>query len=62
MRWEKTAVYDIEIMHFVDTTIQIQHGTTKIQFVAMLETGSALLFLAIVALSILPAHLRALIS
>lgn len=31
--------------------------TTKIQGVAMLETGSALLFLAIVALSVLPAHL-----
>ena len=31
--------------------------TTKIQFVAMLETNSALLFLAIVTLSILPAHL-----
>jgi hypothetical protein len=25
MRWEKTAVYDIEIMHFVGTTVQIQH-------------------------------------
>lgn len=31
--------------------------TTKIQYVAMLETGSALLFLAIVALSVLPARL-----
>lgn len=31
--------------------------TTKIQFVAMLETISALVFLAIVALSVLPAHL-----
>ncbi|MBD2464673.1 YwiC-like family protein [Oscillatoria sp. FACHB-1407] len=31
--------------------------TTKIQFVAMLETGTALLFLAIAALSLLPAHL-----
>lgn len=33
--------------------------TTKIQFVAMLETGTALLFLAITALSLLPAHLPA---
>jgi hypothetical protein len=24
MRWEKTAVYDIKIMHFVGTTVQIQ--------------------------------------
>lgn len=31
--------------------------TTKIQFVAMLETGTALLFLLIAALSVLPAHL-----
>lgn len=31
--------------------------TTRIQFVAMLETGTALLFLLIVALSLLPAHL-----
>ncbi|NES94233.1 MAG: hypothetical protein F6K32_03230 [Desertifilum sp. SIO1I2] len=31
--------------------------TTQIQFVAMLETGSALLFLVIAALSLLPAHL-----
>jgi hypothetical protein len=31
--------------------------TTKIQFVAMLETGTALLFLVIAALSLLPAHL-----
>lgn len=31
--------------------------TTKIQFVAMLETGSALLFLVIAALSLFPAHL-----
>ncbi len=31
--------------------------TTKIQFVAMLETGTALLFLVIAALSVLPAHL-----
>jgi hypothetical protein len=22
MRWEKTAVYDIEIMHFVGTTVE----------------------------------------
>jgi hypothetical protein len=33
--------------------------TTKIQFVAMLETGTALLFLLIAALSLLPAHLPA---
>ncbi|HEY9761077.1 MAG TPA: YwiC-like family protein [Trichocoleus sp.] len=33
--------------------------TTKIQFVAMLETGTALLFLAITALSLLPVHLPA---
>lgn len=31
--------------------------TTKIQFVAMLETGTALLFLFIVVLSVLPAYL-----
>lgn len=31
--------------------------TTKIQFVAMLETGTALLFLFIAAVSLLPAHL-----
>jgi len=31
--------------------------TTKIQFVAMLETGSALLFLVIATLSVLPTHL-----
>ena len=31
--------------------------TTKIQFVAMLETGSALLFLVVTTLSLLPAHL-----
>lgn len=31
--------------------------STKIQFVAMLETGSAFLFLLIAALSLLPAHL-----
>ncbi|HEY9736107.1 MAG TPA: YwiC-like family protein [Trichocoleus sp.] len=31
--------------------------TTKIQFVALLETGAALLFLAIAALSLLPARL-----
>lgn len=31
--------------------------TTPIQFVALLETGTALLFLLIVALSLLPAHL-----
>lgn len=31
--------------------------TTKIQFVAMLETGMALLFLLITTLSVLPAHL-----
>jgi hypothetical protein len=33
--------------------------TSKIQLVAMLETISAFVFLAIVALSILPAHLPA---
>lgn len=33
------------------------YRTTKIQFVALLETGSALVFLATVALSVLPAHL-----
>ncbi|MDX2228193.1 MAG: YwiC-like family protein [Leptolyngbyaceae cyanobacterium bins.349] len=31
--------------------------TTRIQFVAMLETGIALLFLVIVTLSVLPAHI-----
>ncbi|HEY9640753.1 MAG TPA: hypothetical protein V6C57_09730, partial [Coleofasciculaceae cyanobacterium] len=31
--------------------------TTKIQFIALLETISASVFLAIVALSVLPAHL-----
>lgn len=31
--------------------------TTKIQFVAMLETGTALLFLIMTTLSVLPAHL-----
>lgn len=34
--------------------------TAKIQFVAMLETGTAFAFLTIVALSVLPAHLMAL--
>jgi hypothetical protein len=33
------------------------YRTTKIQYVAMLETGAALSFLIIVALSVLPAHL-----
>jgi hypothetical protein len=33
--------------------------TTQIQFVAMLETGAALLFLVVTALSLLPAHLPA---
>ncbi len=33
------------------------YRTAKIQFVAMLETGTALCFLTIVALSLLPAHL-----
>lgn len=33
------------------------YRTTKIQYVAMLETGGALSFLIIVALSVLPAHL-----
>ena len=36
--------------------------TTKIQQVAMLETGSALVFLAIVALSVLPARLPAVLA
>jgi hypothetical protein len=35
------------------------YRTAKIQFVAMLETGTALCFLTIVALSLLPAHLTA---
>ena len=36
------------------------YRTTKIQWVAMLETGTAFCFLTIVALSLLPAHLTAL--
>jgi hypothetical protein len=36
------------------------YRTAKIQFVAMLETGTAFSFLLIVALSLLPAHLATL--
>jgi hypothetical protein len=40
MRWEKTAVYDIEIMHFVGTTVQIQHRS---RWVFSKPTGAALM-------------------
>jgi hypothetical protein len=40
MRWEKTAVYDIEIMHFVGTTVQIQHRSRR---VFSKPTGTALM-------------------
>jgi len=37
MRWEKTAVYHIEIMHFVGATVQIQHRS---RWVFSKPTGS----------------------
>jgi hypothetical protein len=30
MRWEKTAVYDIEIMHFVGRTVESQHRSCRV--------------------------------
>ena len=42
------------------TCNQEWYRTAKIQWVAMLETGTAFCFLTIVALSVLPAHLTAL--
>jgi hypothetical protein len=40
MRWEKTAVYHIEIMHVVGATVQIQHRS---RWVFSKPTGAALM-------------------
>jgi hypothetical protein len=40
MRWEKTAVYDIEIMHVVGATVQIQNRSP---WVFSKPTGAALM-------------------
>ena len=50
--------FGIALLKFgIITWQQEWYRTTKIQFVAILETVSALIFLLIVALSLLPAHL-----
>lgn len=51
-------VFSLALLKFGIIALNQQwYRTAKIQFVAMLETGTAFAFLTIVALSILPAHL-----
>ena len=53
-----TLAFGVVLLKFaLIVSNQQWYRTAKIQFVAMLETGTALAFLTIVALSILPAHL-----